>query len=151
MLDMLHAACTVCCLQALHGMVHDDGDKQHETSAPAVCQHVMQSGAHDSTVCFCLQSRLCCVQDISENIGTVYENPFPVSLAVHAWPVDCSGYLAYEKIVKQLLDGDYYAMYSPAGVDNTQVWQPVATTMWIVTSSCCSALPLLCSCHVAVL
>lgn len=32
----------------------------------------------------------------------------------------CSGYLAYEKIVKQLLDGDYYAMYSPAGVDNTQ-------------------------------
>jgi hypothetical protein len=33
----------------------------------------------------------------------------------------CSGYLAYEKIVKQLLDGDYYAMYSPAGVDNTQV------------------------------
>jgi hypothetical protein len=23
--------------------------------------------------------------------------------------------------VKQLLDGDYYAMYSPAGVDNTQV------------------------------
>jgi hypothetical protein len=33
----------------------------------------------------------------------------------------CSGYLAYEHIVKQLLDGDYYAMYSPAGVDNTQV------------------------------
>ena len=33
----------------------------------------------------------------------------------------CSGYLAYEDIVKQLLDGDYYAMYSPAGVDNTQV------------------------------
>lgn len=32
-----------------------------------------------------------------------------------------SGYLAYESIVKQLLDGDYYAMYSPAGVDNTQV------------------------------
>jgi hypothetical protein len=35
--------------------------------------------------------------------------------------VACSGYLAYEDIVKQLLDGDYYAMYSPAGVDNTQV------------------------------
>jgi hypothetical protein len=33
----------------------------------------------------------------------------------------CSGYLAYEHIVKQLLDGDYYAMYSPAVVDNTQV------------------------------
>lgn len=33
----------------------------------------------------------------------------------------CSGYLAYEDIVKQLLDADYYAMYSPAGVDNTQV------------------------------
>ena len=32
-----------------------------------------------------------------------------------------SGYLAYEDIVKQLLDPDYYAMYSPAGVDNTQV------------------------------
>eukprot|EP00878_Enallax_costatus_P035636 GHUV01039820.1.p1 GENE.GHUV01039820.1~~GHUV01039820.1.p1 ORF type:complete len:188 (+),score=77.77 GHUV01039820.1:629-1192(+) len=31
-----------------------------------------------------------------------------------------SGYLAYEDIVKQLLDADYYAMYSPAGVDNTQ-------------------------------
>lgn len=37
----------------------------------------------------------------------------------------CSGYLAYEKIVKQLLDGDYYAMYSPAGVDNTQVTGPL--------------------------
>jgi hypothetical protein len=33
----------------------------------------------------------------------------------------CSGYLAYEKIVEQLLDADYMAMYSPAGVDNTQV------------------------------
>jgi hypothetical protein len=32
-----------------------------------------------------------------------------------------SGCLHYEDIVKQLLDGDYYAMYSPAGVDNTQV------------------------------
>jgi hypothetical protein len=38
-----------------------------------------------------------------------------------ATAVACSGYLAYEDIVKQLLDGDYYAMYSPAGVDNTQV------------------------------
>lgn len=37
-----------------------------------------------------------------------------------------SGYLAYESIVKQLLDGDYYAMYSPAGVDNTQVGQGIA-------------------------
>lgn len=36
-------------------------------------------------------------------------------------PAACSGYLAYEDIVKQLLDADYYAMYSPAGVDNTQV------------------------------
>jgi hypothetical protein len=35
-----------------------------------------------------------------------------------------SGYLAYEDIVKQLLDSDYYAMYSPAGVDNTQVRGP---------------------------
>lgn len=36
-----------------------------------------------------------------------------------------SGYLEYEKIVRQLLDGDYYAMYSPAGVDNTQVGRMV--------------------------
>lgn len=35
-----------------------------------------------------------------------------------------SGYLAYEEIVAQLLDEDYYAMYSPAGVDNTQVCVP---------------------------
>ncbi|KAF8071076.1 elmoA [Scenedesmus sp. PABB004] len=31
-----------------------------------------------------------------------------------------SGFLAYEEIVRQLLDADYYAMFSPAGVDNTQ-------------------------------
>lgn len=32
-----------------------------------------------------------------------------------------TGYLAYEEIVRQLLDPDYYAMYSREGANNTQV------------------------------
>lgn len=48
--------------------------------------------------------------------------------------LSCSGCLAYEKIVKQLLDGDYYAMYSPAGVDNTQVMHNIVHTLPLATS-----------------
>lgn len=46
----------------------------------------------------------------------------------------CSGYLAYEKIVRQLLDGDYYAMYSPAGVDNTQALVDAQATERLVAN-----------------
>jgi len=45
-----------------------------------------------------------------------------------------SGYLAYEDIVKQLLDPDYYAMYSPAGVDNTQALVDARATDKLVTN-----------------
>ncbi len=39
----------------------------------------------------------------------------------HVYDSEGSGYLAYEEIVKQILDKDYYCMYSPGGVNNTQV------------------------------
>eukprot|EP00775_Hariotina_reticulata_P006099 gene6099-6337_t len=55
----------------------------------------------------------------SESFGMQLDDDSLLAL-YHVYDPSGSGYLEYEAIVKQLLDGDYYAMYSPAGVDNTQ-------------------------------
>eukprot|EP00879_Flechtneria_rotunda_P002409 GHRR01002605.1.p1 GENE.GHRR01002605.1~~GHRR01002605.1.p1 ORF type:complete len:356 (+),score=108.73 GHRR01002605.1:120-1187(+) len=55
----------------------------------------------------------------SESFGMQLDDDSLLAL-YYVYDPSGSGYLEYEAIVKQLLDPDYFAMYSPAGVDNTQ-------------------------------
>lgn len=46
----------------------------------------------------------------------------------HAYDPQGTGYVAYETIVQQIMDPDYFCMYSPSGVDNTQALADVHAT-----------------------
>uniref|UniRef100_A0A383VS12 EF-hand domain-containing protein n=1 Tax=Tetradesmus obliquus TaxID=3088 RepID=A0A383VS12_TETOB len=69
----------------------------------------------------------------SESFGMQLDDDSLLAM-YHVYDPTGSGYLAYEDIVKQLLDGDYYAMYSPAGVDNTQALVDAQATEKLVAN-----------------
>jgi hypothetical protein len=56
---------------------------------------------------------LCCAHDI----GSIY-----------------SGYLAYEDVVRQLLDADYFAMFNSSNVDHTQALADATATSALVAA-----------------
>ncbi|KAI8469618.1 MAG: flagellar associated protein [Monoraphidium minutum] len=50
----------------------------------------------------------------------------------HVHDSEGTGYVSYEPIVQQIMDPDYFCMYSPAGVDNTQALVDAQTTAKLV-------------------
>lgn len=72
------------------------------------------------TLAVCLQIHFEDFRMFGESFGMQLDDDSLLAL-YYVYDPHGTGYLAYEDVMKQLLDKDYYAMYSPAGVDNTQV------------------------------
>jgi len=69
---------------------------------------------------------------IPKTTETQYQHPTrnPTQTQNHPPP----GYVAYEPIVQQIMDPDYFCMYSPGGVDNTQALVDAQATARLVAN-----------------